>query len=72
MNNLKEIRKEKGMTQEELANAVGITQSNLSRIENGKVQISLKLAKDITVTLGCTVDDLIREPEVEDENCHAG
>lgn len=64
--NLKKIRLSRSMTQEQLASKVGITQSNLSRIENGDVQISLKLAKALSEALNCTMDELIGEPKEEE------
>lgn len=70
--NLKEIRKEKGMTQEELANAIGMSSQAVHYYENGTREPNLKTLQKLSDTLGCTVDDLIREPEAEDENCNAG
>ena len=66
MNNLRKLRLARGMTQEALAAKIGVTQSNLSRIENGDVQISLKLAQEIAKVLHCTLDELIGEPEEEE------
>lgn len=64
---LKEIRLERGMTQEELAAKLGITQSNLSRMESGEVQMSLSMALAITKECDCTIDELIGREEGEDE-----
>lgn len=69
---LKEIRLAKGLTQEDLASKLGITQSNLSRMESGEVQMSLNMAIAITKECGCTLDELIGEPEEDHENDNAG
>ena len=56
---VKEIREEKGMTQEELEKESGISRQTISAIENGKVKFSnsntlLALAK----ALNCSLDDI--------------
>ena len=61
--NLREIRKEKGMTQKELSSRTGINQNNISRYETGAREPSLKVAKTIATELGCTVDAIIGEME---------
>lgn len=43
MNNLKWLRKQKGLTQQELASELGITKRGYQRIESEEVQISKKL-----------------------------
>ena len=40
-------RSERGMTQEELANRVGVRRETISRLEKGQYNPSLKLAMDI-------------------------
>ncbi len=48
-NNIKELRKQKKMSQSELAELAGISRTHLSEIETGKVdpgtQISLRIAQ---------------------------
>lgn len=61
MNKMKEKRVELGITQEALAAKVGLTQSNISRLENEEVQPSLKLARQIAAEFGCTVDEVFGE-----------
>ena len=45
MNRLKELRKQKGLTQEELANKIGTTKLTISNWENEKHAISSEKAK---------------------------
>lgn len=49
---LRQIRQEKGMTQEELARRAGITQSAVSALEKGKIEPTLKTALTIAGILG--------------------
>ncbi len=43
-NRLRELREERGLTQEELAKALGVTRQTIIAIEKGKYDPSLKLA----------------------------
>jgi len=63
MNKLKELRFHKKKTQLEIAKSIGITQQNLSHIENGIVTPSLKVAKRISDYFGSTVDDIFFDNE---------
>lgn len=49
---LKNIRDNKGMTQEELANKVGVTRQHIGLIENGTANPSPSTAKKIAKVLG--------------------
>ena len=60
---VRDYRKEKRMTQKELAEKSGVTQSNISRIENKDCRPSIKTAQALAKALDCTIDDLLREPE---------
>jgi DNA-binding XRE family transcriptional regulator len=48
---LMELRREEGMTQRQLAAATGKTQATIARIENGSMNPSVKLLKEIAVAL---------------------
>ena len=48
-----------GMTQEQLADAVGISNSHLSQVESGKKVPSLELLVKLTLALKMTVQQLI-------------
>ena len=53
---LKEIRIDKGFTQEYVANSVMVNTSHISNIENGKVKISLTTLVNVCNVLDTTVD----------------
>ena len=61
-----ELRREKRMSQSELAEAVGIRRETLSHLENGKYNPSLKLAMDIAKVFGKRVEDVFEFIEDED------
>lgn len=66
---IKENRAQFGMTQEELAKAVGVRRETIVFLEQGKYNPSLKLAHDVAKTLHTKIDDLFifedDEPEHE-------
>lgn len=63
---LREIRKEKGLTQAELAQMIGVSPSSVKKWENGdvlpniKIIASLGMALDITLDYLCGVTDVKR------------
>jgi DNA-binding XRE family transcriptional regulator len=65
MKNLTSIRKAKGLSQTELAEAVGIKQATVSRIEKGVNNPSLDVAEKIAEALGVNVVELFGLPELE-------
>lgn len=56
-------RLEKGITQTQLAQAVGITRQTMCLIEKGEYNPSLKLCTAICKALGKTLDDLFWEAD---------
>ena len=52
-------RKNKGLTQEELAEIVGVSQSMINHIEKGRKKPSLDIAVALADEFGVTVDSLI-------------
>ncbi|MBC7282642.1 LexA family transcriptional regulator [Hoeflea sp.] len=65
-NRIREVRKSKHVTLEELAVQTGISTSYLSRIEAGNRGLSLENAVRIASALGCEVADFTSEFSVED------
>jgi len=60
VNNLKELRAQRGITQEELAQAVGVTRVTINYIENGEYRPSLELALLLAGFFGKRVEDIFR------------
>jgi len=62
---IRQLRKERKMTQTELAQRIGIQQSDLSRMEKGEYRVSLdtlfKILAESNVSIGEFFDDLHRE-----------
>ena len=59
MNNIiKELRKERRISQEELANAVQVTRQTIISLENGKYNASLLLAYEIARYFGKTIEEV--------------
>src|SRR5580658_1479645 len=56
---IKAIRKEKGITQDRLAELTGLNRVHLYRLENGKQSMTLRTLKLIADTLNVKVRDLI-------------
>ena len=57
-NRLKEIRKESGLTQDALAQRVGVTRQTIIAIEQGKFVPSVKLALLLSNEFGKPLEDL--------------
>ena len=56
---LLQLRKQKGLSQQALADAVGLHVTQIKRYEAGATQPSLEALKKIAVTLGITTDFLL-------------
>jgi transcriptional regulator with XRE-family HTH domain len=57
--NIKKLRKEKGLQQKQIAIELGIDQSNYNKIENGKREPSLDLLNKLAGMFGVSVDELL-------------
>lgn len=53
---ISELRRGKGMTQEELAEVSGVDRTNISKIESGVYNVSMVILAKIATVLECTVD----------------
>lgn len=60
---LKELRKSKGYTQQELAELVGIDEKHLSRLENGKFCPSYKTINKFAKVFDFDINEIGFEPE---------
>ncbi len=56
---LKEIRSQRGLSQEELAERAGISQNHLSQIECGKRQPSMAVAEALVIALNIPISDIL-------------
>jgi len=56
---LTKMRKEKGLTQEEMAKKAGVGIAQMRRYEKGKSSPTLEVIKNIAKTLGVSADELI-------------
>ncbi len=56
---LSKLRNERGLTQQEMANMIGIGIAQIRRYEKGKSSPTLEVIKNIAKTLGISADELI-------------
>ena len=55
-NRIKELRKERNVTQDALADAVGVTRQTIISLESGKYNASLQLAHNIAVYFNMSIE----------------
>lgn len=63
VNNIRDFRIEHGLTQDDLAQAVGVSRQSINAIERGRYTPSLPLALRFARYFRCTTDELFRLPE---------
>ena len=57
-NRIEEIRKEKGIRQEEFAKSMGVSRQTISSLENGRYNPSIMLAYKIARYFGMTIEEV--------------
>ena len=57
-NRVEIVRRERGILQEELAKALGVSRQTISSLENGRYNPSILLAFKIARYFGCAIEDL--------------
>jgi putative transcriptional regulator len=62
LNNLKELRKSAGLTQQELSESAEVSRKSINAIENGVYVPSTVLALKIAKTLNSCVEDIFKLP----------
>ena len=62
LNNLEKLRKEAGLTQQDLSESANVSRKSINAIENGIYVPSTVLALKISKTLKCKVEDLFKLP----------
>ena len=66
-NKINELRKERKITQQELADALSVTRQTIISLENGKYNASLILAHKIALFFGTSIEEIFIF-EQEEEN----
>lgn len=57
-NRIEEIRKERGILQEELAKVLGVSRQTISSLERGRYNPSIFLAYNIAAYFGMTIEEV--------------
>ena len=65
LNNLEELRKSAGLTQQELSESAEVSRKSINAIENGIYVPSTVLSLKIAKTLNCSVEDLFQLPSIK-------
>ena len=55
---IKNLRQAEGMTQEELAQKIGLKKQNISRYDNSPCEPNIRTAKKIADALGVTIEEM--------------
>jgi len=63
--NLQKLRKQKNLTQEALAETVGVARQTIAKWEAGESTPDLEISGRLASALGVTLDDLVNAPEDE-------
>jgi len=63
--NLQKLRKQKNMTQEALAEQVGVARQTIAKWETGESTPDLEVSGRLANVLGVALDDLVNAPEDE-------
>ena len=64
-NRIQELRKERRIRQEDLAEVVGVTRQTIISLENGRYNASLLLAHRIAAYFGLTIEEVFLFDEEE-------
>ena len=64
-NKIEAIRTERGIRQDELAKALGVSRQTISSLENGRYNPSITLAYKIAKLFGMTIEDVFCFEEEE-------
>ena len=66
-NRIEEIRKGRGIRQEEFAKALGVSRQTISSLETGRYNPSIFLAHKIAVYFGMTIEEVFLFDEEEEK-----
>ena len=62
-NQIRDLRREQGLSQEELARRCGVSRQTINAIENNKYDPTLGLAMRMARLLGTAVEDIFHLPD---------
>lgn len=62
---IKELRIKKGLTQNQVAESLGVTPGYISNVENNRTAMSLRILTYYAQLVGCSLDSLVGELEPE-------
>ena len=65
LHNIRVLRERIGFSQQQVAEAVNVSQQAVARWENGLAKPRADLLPKLAALFGCTIDDLFRQPEQE-------
>lgn len=57
-NKIKELRKQMGLRQEDIAKELGVTRQTINAVENGKYNPTLELAMKLAILLKTPVEEI--------------
>ena len=66
-NRIEEIRKGRGIRQEEFAKALGVSRQTISSLETGRYNPSIVLAHKIALYFGMTIEEVFLFDEEEEK-----
>ena len=58
-------RKKTGLTQAQVAERISVEKETVSRLESGKISLTVDRLQQLALIFGCSVNDLLKEPGVE-------
>lgn len=67
-NNVKYLRKENSISQQELADKIGIDRSTISRIENNEIETTIPIVEKIAKYFNIEFSDLVSKNLTSNEN----
>ena len=65
MHNIKVFREKCGLSQRKVADLMDVSQQAVARWENGEAKPRADVLPKLARVLGCTIDELFREPQKE-------
>lgn len=63
--NISKARKRSGMTQEDLAQRIGVNRATLSKYETGQIEPSISMLRKICNVLECSLQEIMSNEEME-------